>query len=474
MSDPEILRLAREKAAEINPQELIRAGFLPANGLFFPAVLYPPVVKNFTITEEEFFAGYQVKDPFVIYAHIPFCVNRCHFCHFVTRTGASSNDVDTYLDALEKEMDLYLRHLKLARIPTSAICIGGGTATHMSPKQMERFLSSFTARLDLSECGQFTLDTDPTTISGEDGIAKLKLLLKYGANRITIGAQAFDNDLLKRMNRAHTSEEATASILSAREHGFNNICVDLIYGYPGQTLESWAATIRHVIDLDVSSFQTYELRIRPQSFNDAPIWARHKKSPADFPTVEELAAMKAAAIITANRHGYSDTQYNYLFSRTTGTTSQYHEKKFTRFFDTLGFGVSANNKLGNNIAIKESDSLVRYAEEVAAGRIPFAHGKKGTPDDQLRRAAIYPLRNRRTLLKEEYRARTGKSINDVFGRKITAMKKFGLMEEDGLKLTVTERGYYFVDALCLQFHHPDHMPFDRALYADGELNPYLP
>jgi oxygen-independent coproporphyrinogen-3 oxidase len=468
----DIIYDAQQKTVDINAEELIRIGFLPKNGLFFPSILYPPVIKNSSITEEAFFTNYQRSGSFVVYAHIPFCVKRCNYCHYVTKTAPSFVEIDAYLNALEQEMDLYLKRLSLSKIPTAAVLIGGGTATHMTPAQMERFLLAFTKRLDLSSCEQFAVDTDPTTILGAEGIEKIKTLVRYGANRITIGVQTFDDALLTKMNRSHTADEARSAIRSAREHGFNDICVDLIYGYPGQTLEGWVDTIRHVIELDVESFQIYQLYIRPHCFNYAPIWVRYNRSPDEFPGIDDLVRMKAAAIFLANNYGYHDEQHNYLFSKENNTASQYFEKRFARSYDTLGFGLSAHNKLGGSIAVKEYASITRYCSEVAAGRIPFVRGKVGTLDDILRRMVIGTLRNRRLLSKEEYRASTGSNINDVFAGKIDLLKKHGLLTEDEKQLYVTQRGYYFADALCFQFHHPDHMPFERSDYSNGELNPY--
>ncbi len=474
MTTQNIIQQVRQKAVEINAGQLVHAGFLPKNGLIFPATLYPPVIKiakKCFITEEQFFAGYKATGPFVVYVHIPFCVNRCNFCHFVTKTGSPSQQVDLYLDAIEGEMDLYLKRLSLTKIPAAAILIGGGTATNMTPSQMKRFLEAFTSRLDLSACGQFTIDTDPTTILGADGEEKLKALVRSGADRITIGAQNFDNAILKKMNRAHTTQEIKTAVTSAREHGFNNISVDLIYGYPGQNLEGWIDTVRQAVELDIDAFQAFELRVYSGSLIDGPTPIHFHRSPGDFPGIDERVSMKAATILVAQEHGYNDGHYNYLFSKKTGMTSQYQEKR-SRLCDTLAFGMSAQSLLGGSIAINEFASMARYCNEVAQGRIPLVRGKARTPDDILRRAVIGTLRARRSLSKEEYRKSSGGDIHDIFGKKINALKKYGLLAEDEESLRLTERGYYFADTLCMQFHHPDFLPFERDEYHEGELNPY--
>jgi oxygen-independent coproporphyrinogen-3 oxidase len=472
MKKETIIREAVRKAASFNIPELIGTGFIPKNGLFAPTVIYPSMVTTVPLTEEEFFADKCSGGPFLIYTHIPFCVKRCLFCHFVTRTGVTSSEKDDYLSAVEKEIDLFRVRLGLDLIPVAAICIGGGTATDMEPVQLECFLKAFTSRLDLSACSQFTLDTDPTTILNDEGRRKLDILLKYGADRITIGVQLLDDKILTSMNRAHTSEEALLSIKAARQAGFRRICADLIFGYPGQSIESWIDTVDATINSDADALQIFQLRVRPQSLNDGQIWKHFQDRPGLFPSPEETMRLKAAAILMAQNAGYGDEENINLFSKKDASTSQYHQRKFIKQTDVLGFGMAAQSTLGQDIGIKETKSMERYMREVHAGHIPIVRGKKGTADDALRRAVIYTLRNRRSLSKAEYRLRTGKDINEVFGAKITSLIKYGLLKDTEDHLELTEKGYYFADTVCMQFNHPDHMQFGRDAYYTGPLNPY--
>ena len=424
------------------------------------------------MAEDDFFADYNGAGPFTLYVHIPFCVKRCRFCHFVTRVGAPQSEVDRYMSALIKEVDLYKSKLSLEKIPTDAICIGGGTATHMTPVQLDNFLEAFASRLDLSHCSQFTIDTDPTTILGDAGRKKLKSLRQYGANRITIGAQVFDNELLKKMNRAHTAEDTLASIDAARSEGFENICVDLIYGYPEQSLESWITTMEQILTLDIKSFQIYHLRIHPQSFQPGPIWQEYQNSPKDFPTVKEILLMRAISFIMTKNSSYADNQYSNLYSRQDATVSQYHEKRYCKLYDCLAFGFAANNELGGNIGIKEYSDIERYCSQVEAGHIPIVLGHKRDEDTFQRRAIIGSLRNHRAIYKKDFESLTGKTVREVFGKKLDTMINYGIFKETVEGFELTPRGYFFADAACLHFFHPDFNPFPAEDYKKGILSPY--
>ena len=472
-STAELIREARERVAGLAAGELREKGFLPREGMYFPAVLYPPMPMYRPLGDEEFFGAYEgrPKKPFVIYAHIPFCVLKCRFCHFVSWGGVDPAEKDDYLDALEKEMDLYGERLGFEKFPAAAINIGGGTATCLSPRQLERFLGFFTARLDLSSCEQFTLDVDVSTLLGDEGRERLRILHGHGVDRLTIGAQVFDDVLLEDMNRANRSADVDEAVRNARDAGIDNLCIDLIYGYPGQTPENWLHTLRKAASLGVDSFQAYRLRIKPHNLLPGSIAERHAKSPGDFPPLEDVYVMKALSSLVAREAGYSDESYTTLFLRRQRGISAYHRRKFCDLYDVLGFGLATNNVLGGNVAIKTKE-MGRYRSLVEAGSVPVAQGKICSPDDLLRRAVIGPLRNLSAVDKGSYHEETGREVSEVFAERLGRLRDFGIFEERESEWRLTKRGHFFVDEACIQFFHPDYIPFPRGAYVEGALNPY--
>ncbi|MFH1620046.1 MAG: radical SAM protein, partial [bacterium] len=258
----------KDKVAELvrglDIPQLKNEGLLPINDLFFPSVHYPPITMYPPIGEDDLFLGYQTpaNGLFDIYAHVPFCIKYCAFCHYPVKLGERPSEKDRYLDALEKEMDLYLARLGLKEFKSRSILVGGGTPTYLSPGQLQRFLDSFCRRIDMSSKPQFSYDVDPITISGPTGRERLKLLREHGVNRLTIGLQSLDDGLLKGMNRHHNAAEAMQSVREAKEAGFK-VNVELIYGYPGQTFECWADSLEKTAKLDAEEIQLYRLKIVP-------------------------------------------------------------------------------------------------------------------------------------------------------------------------------------------------------------------
>ncbi len=152
----ELVAAARRFVAEEYPR-LKEAGFINRTGAFYPSVHYPPITMYGPITQEELFAGYRLPDDGLldVYTHIPFCRQRCLFCHYPARLGEQEREKELYLDFLEREIDLYLGVLGLDRIRARSILLGGGTPTYLSPAQLARFLAAFTRRVDLASCRQF-------------------------------------------------------------------------------------------------------------------------------------------------------------------------------------------------------------------------------------------------------------------------------------------------------------------------------
>lgn len=169
-------------------QRLQKAGLLCKSGDFFPSVHYPPITMYPPISEEELFANYTVPQDglFDVYAHIPFCRQRCVFCHYPVQLGEKTEEKNIYLEALKKEMDIYMKRLGIDKIYARSILVGGGTPTFLTHDQLKYFFDFFVERVDLSNCKQFNYDVDPITLIGEDGIKRLEIMKSYGVDRVTI------------------------------------------------------------------------------------------------------------------------------------------------------------------------------------------------------------------------------------------------------------------------------------------------
>lgn len=452
-------------------RELQQAGLVCLDDDFFPSVHYPPITMYRPITQEELFKGYENPEDkrFDVYAHIPFCKKRCVFCHYPSKFGEKwSEEKDLYLSMMEQEIDIYLRTLGLDRVVARSILIGGGTPTFLSPAQLERFLRFFTAKVDTKLCTQFNYDVDPQTLLGTEGKQRLELLKAFGVDRLTIGVQALNADILQRMNRHHSVEEAVESVYVAKQMGFQ-INIEFIFGYPGQTLDIWARDIAKAVTFGVEEIQLYRLKVIPYGDQKGVIAKKFAGERDDFVPVEETIGMKQTAIQILAEHGYLENLRR-VFSRDKRHFSHYAHNQCCNLFDEIGFGLTAFSSLRDRFGLN-TQHFEEYYSLIKQGRLPLNRGLVRSKDDQMRWCVVLPLKNRE-VYKKRYFKRAGVALEQVFRNKIERLKKYDLLLEDDKLVKLTPLGAFFADEVCLSFHNLRHMPFPENAFAAGELNPY--
>lgn len=470
MIKPELLDRIKDITAGLDIERLKKEGLISLNEQFFPSVHYPPITMYPNISEDALFDGYQnpADGFFDIYLHIPFCIKYCSFCHYPVLIGDLAVEKDRYLEAIAQEMDIYLARLGLKKIKARSVLVGGGTPTYLSLEQLRRFLDSFCGRVDLSSCRQFSYDVDPITISGQTGQARLKIMREHGVDRLTIGIQSLDDGLLKIMNRQHNAGQAIESIREAKAAGFK-LNIEFIYGYPGQSLECWASTLDEAVKTGADEIQIYRLKVIPYGDHTGCITRKFGVKPEDFLSLEKIIQMKALAMEFLPQAGYHENLAR-VFSRTKDDFSCYADDQCCNLFDQLGFGLTAFSSLRDRFGLNTQD-FEEYYSRIGRGRLPVNRGLVRDRDNQLRWAIVLPLKNRK-VFKEYFKKITGVSLNDVFRKKIDNLKDFGLLFEDDKILMLTEKGRFFADEVCHQFHHPDYMPFPKSAYNPGKLSPY--
>jgi oxygen-independent coproporphyrinogen-3 oxidase len=459
-----LLEAARGRVADF--RRFQEAGLLVRHGDFFPSVHYPPITMYPPIDEERLFASYTSPSDrlFDVYAHIPFCPAHCLFCHYPVKSGARAEEKERYLAAMEKEMDLVLSRFDLEKIQARSILVGGGTPTFLTPDQLNRFLDFFTERLDRSRTRQFNYDVDPTTLIGYEGRERLAILRTYGVDRLTIGAQSLDGNVLKIMNRQHTVEQTIESIENAKSLGFK-INIELIFGHPGQTLDSWISEMEHAVTLDVGEIQLYRLKVEAYGDFQGPVRTFRRK----MPPPEESIMMKQVAIDILSASGYHETLRR-VFSRRRQDFSLYAHNQCCELFDEIGFGLTAFSSLRDRFGLNTQD-FDEYYRCIGDNSLPVNRGVVRNEEEQIRWSIVLPLKNR-NVRKEKFLRRNGVALDDVFREKIKALSGFGLLREDREVLELTAMGGFFADEVAQQFHHPDFLPFPRSAYTEGPLNPY--
>jgi oxygen-independent coproporphyrinogen-3 oxidase len=444
---------ARHDLDELGVANIKKAGLLPGDGnKFFPVIGYPPLTMFSEMDQTALFENFQTRpeNPVIAYAHIPFCPSRCTFCHWITKTKSKEEEVDVYLDHLEREMDIYRTNMGVDSIPARSVLIGGGTPTYLSPRQMERFLKAFTRHFDLSACTQFSMEAEPSTLLGEAGRERLRIMKDYGVDRISLGVQSFSDEILNAMGRVHSHAETLQSIKEMRRAGFDNIAIDLIYAYPNQTVEHWVETMLTATTLDIESYQLYRLRIRPHGDR--------------FPEADDIQLMKYLGILISERHGFNEQQTR-IFSRRAQDISHYLFDWCCNLTDVAGVGVSSWSNLRGVFSLNVGDqNLASYYKLIEQGKVSVNRGKIRTADDERRRSFILPLKNSR-VSKRVFTERTAENVHDCFGAEINWLKGLGAMDEDDSHIWLTPLGRFFADEVATQFFDPNYMPYPEMLEA---------
>lgn len=297
-----------------------------------------------------------------IYIHIPFCKSKCHYCDFYSVT--KSDGMDGFSSVLLQEMDHRCGYLDQRNIDT--VYFGGGTPTLPHPLMIGTVLDKLRALFLISPDAEITIEANPDDLTPD----KLKQYLEMGINRISIGIQSFNDEHLRFMNRRHDAASAIISYKMAREAGFGNISLDLIYGIPGMTLRQWEDNLLQMCELKPEHISAYHLTIEPGTY-----FGRLKKSGlfAEIPDEESISQYRMLMDIL-DAGGYE--QYEISNFARDGRYSR-HNTKYWTGDSYIGLGPSAHSFNGSQRHWNPS-SLSAYTGNIRKGTLP--EGEIITPE----------------------------------------------------------------------------------------------
>ena len=288
-----------------------------------------------------------------IYVHIPFCRSKCQYCDFYSlpRSEKTPELMDRYVKALDA-------HIKEggARAPkyvVDSVYFGGGTPSYFGAERLRQVFLSISKRFNVSKSAEVTLEANPESIT-EKGC---KRLISSGFNRISIGVQTNDDQLLKLLGRPHSFRQAQKAVDVARMSGFDNVSLDLMYGLPAQSPQQWADALGSIIDLKPDHISCYGLTLSPGT----PLY--HYRNQAALPDDDAQAAMYLYAVSTLEAYGYHQYEIS-NFSRT-GRECM-HNLKYWLGGEYMSFGPSAASDFAGTRYTFASD-LNRYIRAVNTG-----------------------------------------------------------------------------------------------------------
>ncbi len=370
-----------------------------------------------------------------LYLHIPFCLRKCAYCGFYSQTDLAQ--IPAFLTALRREIAIYAEGAG----PFDSLYIGGGTPSILGAAELERLLGDLRGAFPITSDAEITIETNPGDVTRE----LLAALRRAGVNRLTIGCQSFSDEILQFLGRRHTAEQAVEAVSLARETGFDNIGIDLIYGIPtpsGSAFADWLAALQKAIVLRPEHLSCYQLTIEPQT----PLADRIAGEGLCLPGEEAQARyfFRTSEILTEAGYGHYEISN---FAREDRFRSR-HNGKYWDHTPYLGLGPAAHTFDGR-LRRWNHRSVAHYLSDLAAGKRPVAESELLTDAERCLEAFFLGLRTSRGIHLETFRKRYGLDLRKEKGTMLTKLAQEGLVEVQNGFLQPTRAGMAVADSLAL-------------------------
>ena len=404
--------------------------------------------------------------PLSLYVHIPFCESLCYYCacnKVITKHHSKSAE---YLRYLSRELELQVEHFGRG-YNVSQLHLGGGSPTFLSDVELSDLLDMIKRHFNLTPGGEFSIEVDPRTVTPE----RLQHLYQLGFNRLSFGVQDFDADVQKAVHRVQPAEQVFALVQAAREIGFESINVDLIYGLPKQTPESFRHTLEQIQQLRPDRIALYAYAHLPTRFKP-----QRRILSAELPSPSEKLSMLANSLAMLGDAGYDYVGMDHFALPDDALAVAKRQGRLHRNFqgystqpdcDLIALGVSAIGRIGATYS-QNAKTLDEYYDALDQGRLPIVRGLALTRDDILRRSVIMAIMCQGEL---DFEAMGDAHLVDFtayFARELERlgeMVAMGLVKLNESSLEVTEQGWYFVRAIAMTFDKYLQSDQDRARFS---------
>jgi oxygen-independent coproporphyrinogen-3 oxidase len=371
-------------------------------------------------------------EPRAAYIHVPFCAHRCGYCDF-TLVAGRDDLIDVYLQALEIE----LQSLERPRA-VDTLFFGGGTPTHLSAEQLARLMTLVLHWFQLTETGEFSVEANPASLTHN----KIKVLADAGVNRVSLGVQSFDPQVLALLERDHRREGILRTVDRLRPH-IANISFDLIFGVPRQTLQCWRETLRQAIELAPQHISTYGLTFE----KGTSFWTRREKGFLVELGEELERDMYATAMDDLTAGGFE--QYELSNFAKPGYRCR-HNAVYWKGLPYYGFGPGAGRYVNGRRETNQR-SVTAWIERTLQGESAVGEAEELSDEDRAREAIVLGLRNCAGIDRDEFEALTGYDLDELAGDAIAKNCLAGLLEETESHVRLTRDGRFLADTVLIDF-----------------------
>ena len=369
-----------------------------------------------------------------LYAHVPFCSHKCEYCAFYSH-AADGEVVNRYVGALIREMELVAADLR-----PETVFFGGGTPSLLNLRQWELVLKAM-ERLNLLGAREWTVECNPATVSAD----KAKLLRDFGVNRVSMGVQSLDENLLVRLGRIHSRDMVFKSFDTLRAAGFDNINIDLMFAIPGQAMGVWRETLREAMALDSEHLSCYEVIYE----DDTPLYEQLQAG--EFEVDEELACeMYEELISSAAAHGYEQYEIANFARNPSGRPGEFpelacrHNVNYWRGGSFYGLGPSATDYV-RGVRSRNWSNTQLYCEQLEKGRRAVESREELVPLARAGEIAAFGLRMNAGWPLIEFKIRTGHGLTEEWAPEIRRLVDLGYGRLDGERFQLTRRGLRYAD-----------------------------
>ncbi|RKU25524.1 coproporphyrinogen III oxidase [Candidatus Poribacteria bacterium] len=375
----------------------------------------------------------QIKKPTSLYIHIPFCATKCYYCAFNTYSF-HKEQANAYLDALSTEMQIYTP--QTSQLQT--IFIGGGTPSILSANSLDRLFTDIYTKFQISTDVEITVECNPGTVDAE----KLGVMKKAWVNRLSFGLQAMQDEILHQLGRIHTVNEFYDSYHLAREFGFDNINIDLIFALPEQTMEMWQFTLTETISLEPDHISTYNLVMEEST----PFYDWWKNGDLILPSEDKEADMFQYTIDTLIKNGYLHYE---ICNFAKPNQEVKHNLVYWNNQEYIGLGVGACGYI-EGVRYTNIKGIPPYIQKLRELKKPIADTEILTGKAEKAETLMLSLRKREGICIRDYTLRFGESIDVEFGEVIQKWKDLELLEQTQTHLRLTDRGLLLANEVFVE------------------------
>lgn len=397
--------------------------------------------------------------PLSLYVHIPFCESLCYYCACNKIITKHHDRADVYLRYLSREIDLHTAHCGSGQV-VSQLHLGGGTPTFLSDDGLRQLMAMLRRSFTFVPGGEYSIEVDPRTVTAE----RLAVLAELGFNRLSFGVQDFDAEVQKAVHRIQPADQVFALVEASRALGFESVNVDLIYGLPRQTPESFDRTLAQVAQLRPDRIALYAYAHLPDRFKP-----QRRIIATELPTASAKVTMLSRSLDAFMDAGYVYVGMDHFALPTDALAVAKRQGRLHRNFqgystqpdcDLIGLGVSAIGRVGATYS-QNAKSLEEYYDHLDQGRLPVVRGLALNRDDLVRRAVIMALMCQGEVQFEPMEQAWLIDFRKYFSpelEQLEAMAEQGLVLLGSEGIKVTSMGWFFVRGIA--------MVFDRYLQAD--------